>query len=145
VIWSKQDTTYQLTSVPRACYDHLGRSHPIEGKTLKISRAPLFVVLAEGSRPTLLPPPKPAKWLAGKPCNIVLQALVPDSDVVVEKSAYKMKPGEPKTISVFAYNFGAEKTHGRLNVKASEHWQAEFPSELDLAPGDRKKLILTLR
>jgi hypothetical protein len=144
IIWSKQDTTYELSSAPRACYDHLGRVHPIEGKTLNVGRAPLYVVLAEGSRPKLLPPPKPTKWLAGKPANVVLQVLLPESDVVVEKSAYKMKAGETKMIPVFAYNFGTEKARGRLKTQAPAHWEAVLPEDIELAPGDRKKLILKL-
>ena len=144
VIWSKQDTSYEFSKAPRTCYDHLGRVHPIEGKSVKIGRAPLYVVLAEGSVPKLLPPPNPAKWLVGKPSNVVLQALVPDSDVVVEKSAYKMKAGETKRISVFAYNFGTEKVHGPLKSQVPEHWEAKLPEEVEIGPGERKELSLTL-
>jgi hypothetical protein len=144
VIWSKQDTTFELSQPTRGCYDHLGRIQSIEGKTFKVGRAPLYVVLADGSRPKLLPPPKPANWLAGKPSNVVLQALVPDSDVVVEKSAYRMKVGEAKRISIFAYNFGAEKVRGRLKAQVPEHWGAELQAAVEIAPGERKELSLTL-
>jgi hypothetical protein len=145
VIWSKQDTTYDLSNAPRACYDHLGRVHTTEGKTLKVGRAPLYVVLADESRPKLLAPPKPPKWLEGKPGYVVLQALLPESDVVVEKSAYKMKAGESKTIPVFAYNFGDEKVRGSLKAQVPEHWEAELPEEVELAPGDRKELTVKIR
>ena len=95
VVWSKQETNYELSKPPRACYDHLGHAKPIEGKILKVGRAPLYAVLANGSLPALLPPPKAAKWLPGQPGAVVLQALLPESDVRMDKSAYKMKSTEP--------------------------------------------------
>jgi len=145
VVWSKTNTSYEFSKPPRACYDHLGRAHPIEGKVLSVGRAPLYAVLANGSRPVLLPPPKPALRLPGKPGSVVLQALLPETDIVRDKSAYKMKPTELKTISVFAYNFGPAIAHGRLKAKAPDGWQTEFPAEVDLATGERKELTLSLR
>jgi uncharacterized membrane protein len=76
---------------------------------------------------------------------VVLQALLPETDIVLDKSTYKMPTTQPKTISVFAYNFGPLKAQGRLKVKAPDQWQVEFPAEATLAPGERKELTLTLR
>jgi uncharacterized membrane protein len=76
---------------------------------------------------------------------VVLQALLPETDIVLDKSAYKMKPTVLKTVSVFAYNFGPAIAHGRLKAKAPDGWQMEFPAEVDLAPGERKELTLSLR
>jgi hypothetical protein len=144
VVWSKQETTIELNQPPQACYDHLGRAQPIDGKVLKVGRAPLYTILAHDSRPTLVPPPKAANWLPGKPSPVVLQALLPESDILLEKSAYKMKATEPKTISIFAYNFGSTKATGHLKAKAPDQWRAEFPTEVELAPGERKELKLKL-
>jgi hypothetical protein len=144
VVWSKTNTTYELSKPPRACYDHLGRVHPIEGKMLTVGRAPLYAVLASGSRPILVPPPKPAKWQPGKPGSVVLQALLPETDIMLDKSAYKMKTTQPKTISLFAYNFGATKVSGRLNIEMPSRWAVKFQRDVELAPGARQELPLRL-
>jgi hypothetical protein len=145
VVWSKEETTYELNQTPQACYDHLGRVHSVDGIMLKVGRAPLYAVLADHSRPSLHPPPKPAKWLPGKPSPIVLQVLLPEADILLEKSAYKMNPADPKSVSIFAYNFGPAKTSCRFNVAEPDQWQAEFPEIVELMPGERRELPLKLR
>jgi hypothetical protein len=145
VVWAKEETTYELNQPPGACYDHLGRAHSLDGKVLKVGRAPLYAILPAGSRPNLHPPPKPAKWLPGKASPVVLQALWPEADILLEKSAYKMNAADPKNISIFVYNFGLAKTTCHLKVKTTDAWQAEFPSEAELAPGERRQLALKLR
>jgi uncharacterized membrane protein len=83
--------------------------------------------------------------LPGTPSPVVLQALLPETDILLEKSAYKMKVAEPKSISVFAYNFGPTKTVCELNVRVPERWRVEFPAKAELAPGERRELTLKLR
>lgn len=144
VAWSETGTSFQLPKPPEACFDHLGRPQQITNSVLNLTRAPIYVVLAEGARPALVPPPKPAKVLPGKPGVVVLQAILPEQDTVLDKSAYKIQPGHQKTVPIFLYNFGDKIVRGRLDVTASKNWKAELPAKIELAPGDRKELALTL-
>ena len=144
VAWAQQETSFSLPRAPKACFDHLGRPHPIEGKTLKIGPAPTYAVLARHSRPQLVPPPKPASLLPGKPGPVVFQALLPDDDVVVNKSAYKLAAGQDKRVPVFLYNFGDRKAAGRLLVSGLEGWQTAFPATVEIGPGERKELTLAI-
>jgi hypothetical protein len=144
VAWAQRETSIELPKPPKACYDHLGRPRAVEGKTLKVGPAPLYAVLARGGRPELTAPPKPAKLLPGKPGSVVLQALLPEEDVVVDKSAYKLASGQSKKVPVFLYNFGVKKAEGRLKVTGPQGWQMTFPATAAIAPGERKELTLEL-
>jgi hypothetical protein len=144
VAWAQTNATLELPSAPRAYYDHLGRPVPVAGKLLHVGRAPLFAVLPRGARPALLPPPKAAKSLPGKPGPLVLQALLPEADVVVNESAYKFGAATTKPVPVFLYNFGTAASGGQLAVTVPDGWTASLPAEVEVAPGERKELTLTL-
>jgi len=145
VAWSQGETNIDLPSMPRACYDCLGREHPLEARTLPLNQEPLFLVFGQGSRPELIPPPKPAPLLPGEPSTVVLQALLPEADIVLKESAYKIGPSHTKAVPVFVYNLGSSQAHGRLRVNAPKQWGAHLPGEtFDLAPGDRKALTLNI-
>jgi hypothetical protein len=144
VVWSQRETSFELPVAPTACFDHLGRPVQVSGKTLVVHQAPLYAILAKGSLPKLLPPPKAAPLLPGKATPLVLQVLLPEGDTVLEKSAYKMPAGRVKAFPVFLYNFALKKTSGRLTVSAPAQWKATFPAEIELAPGERRELALEL-
>ncbi len=144
VVWARQDTTFELPAPPQACYDHLGRVLPVIGKVLKVGHAPVFAVLPSGTHATLIPPPKPAKLLSGEPVPLVLQALLPEADVLVKQSVYKFGAARTRSVPLFLYNFGSGKASGRLAVTVPEGWTADWPREVEIAPGDRKELALTL-
>jgi hypothetical protein len=153
VAWSEAGTAFELPKPPKACFDHLGRAREVTGKVLKLSRAPLFAVLDRGARLPLVPPPEPAKLEPGKPSFVVMQAVLPEASVVLEKSAYKVPAGQTTTIPIFLYNFGAKPARGRLSTPMSfksaqplipDPWGVEFPREVDVAPGERKELALRL-
>ena len=144
VAWAQQETSFDLPKPPKACYDHLGRPRAVEGKTLKVGPAPLYAVLARDARPVLAPPPKPAKLLTGEPGPVVLQALLPEGSIVLDRSAYRIAGERTNTIPVFVYNFDTKKALGRLNLTAPEGWKAELPHEVEVAPGERKELTLRL-
>ena len=152
VAWSESETTIELPKPPKACFDHLGRAREVSGMVLDLSRAPLFVVLAGGTRLPLVPPPSPPKLLPGKPSLVVLQAVLPVETIVLAKSAYKIPAGQT-TIPIFLYNFGAKPARGRLSTSISfrsakpsvpDPWSVEFPREVEVAPGERKELALRL-
>jgi hypothetical protein len=144
VAWSDTGGKIELAKPPQACFDHLGRTRALTNGVLSLTRAPFFAVLAKNARPELIPPPSPAKRLAGKPAPLVIQALLSEEDTVLDKSAFKISVGEMKTIPVFLYNFGSKNAAGRLRVKAPARWIAELPGKIDLAPGERKELKLNL-
>jgi hypothetical protein len=152
VAWSEGETTLELPKPPEACFDHLGRSGEAKGKVLKLGRAPLFVVLAGGTRLPLVPPLKPPKLLPGKPSCVVMQAVLPEETIVLEKSAYKVPAGQT-TIPIFLYNFGGKPARGRLSASlrfesakptVPDPWGVQFPAEVEVAPGERKELSLRL-
>jgi hypothetical protein len=144
VIWAKEETSFDLPTVPLACFDHLGRTYSLSGKSLKISPQPLYVVFAKGAHPKLKPPPERAKPLSGKPCRIVLQALVPVEGRSLEKSAYYLPKGKMQKVAVFVYNFGSKMTKGRLSCTAPEGWTVEMSSDIEIAPMERKELQMTV-
>lgn len=144
VAWAQQETSLELPKAPKACFDHLGRPRPVEGKTLKVGPAPVYAVLAKHAHPALTPPPKPAKLLTGKPGPVVLQALLPEEDVVVDKSAYTLAGLKSNKVPVFLYNFGDRKAEGCLKASGPDGWRITLPETAEIGPGERKELTLEL-
>lgn len=144
VIWSDSETTYELPKPPRACFDHLGRKRAVKGNRLELGRAPLYVLLPKNARPPLIPPPAPAKRLPGQPAQLVLRALLPDEDTVLDQSAHRFARNGSKTVPIFLYNFGDTTVRGGLCVNAPEKWKTEFSSQVEIGPGKRKELALRL-
>ncbi len=144
VIWANDEGEFELPKAPVACFDHLGRQKSVEGRKLKLTRAPIFVELAKDSRPALLPLPKLMPLLKGKAWPIVLQAVLPPEDIALMKSAYKMPAGATNVVPVFVYNFGKSKAHGHLTVTAPEGWTKDFAADVEIAPGERKEVDVRL-
>ncbi len=144
VIWAQRELSLPLPGRPLACYDYMGRVRAVgEGNTLTINLLPVFVLFPPDSHPTLTPPPKPAKFLPGEPSPVVLQALLPEA-VDFKKSAYKVPSANSLEVPVYLYNFGTARASGRLKVIAPESWRAKIANEIEIAPGERKRLALTL-
>lgn len=143
VIWAKEDQDFELPALPLECFDQLGRAKPVIGKTVKVGRRPIYVILEKGAHGHLIPPPKPAPLLSGSPGPLVLQALLPKADIILNKSAYRMQ-GEKKTIPIYLYNFGTAKERGRLSVKLPEGWKAEMHPDAEISPGERKEIPMEL-
>ncbi len=141
VIWSKDEQDFELPAEPRACFDHLGRTKSVTGKTIKIGSAPVYAVLEKGTHGPLISPPTAAPLLTGNADPLVLQALLPKAEILLDKSAYRMEGGK-KVVPVFLYNFGTEKARGRLNTKVPEGWKAEVQPEAEIGPGERKEIAL---
>jgi hypothetical protein len=153
VAWSKSEAELELPKPPRACFDHLGRAREVEGRVLKLSRAPLFAVLPTETQLQWVPPPKAPERLAGKPTPLVLQALLPAESIVLGKSAYKIPAGQAASVPIYLYNFSPKTARGKLNAflllqpagsAAPEPWGAELPGDVEVARGERKELALRL-
>ena len=92
----------------------------------------------------LEPPPKPATWLDGKPSPAVLQAVLPQSRVVLEESAYRVARGKFDRIPIYVYNFGPDAVDGRLTLRGPKDWKLSLPESVRVAPGERVGLGLTM-
>jgi hypothetical protein len=153
VAWSKSEAELGLPKPPRTCFDHLGRARGVEGRVLKLGRAPLFAVLPTWTQLQLVPPPKAPERLADKATPLVLQALLPEESIVLGKSAYKIPAGQAASVPIYVYNFSPKPARGRLTTSVSlqpteaatpEPWGAELPNDVDVAPGERKELAMRL-
>ncbi len=149
VAWSeKAGSTLKLAGKVEAEFDHIGRAVPIpdaDGE-LRLDRGPVFVVLAEGSDSGLAlePPPAPPELLTQTPCPVVLQAFAPRERVVLGRSAYSISSKQSQGLSIYAYNFSDQVVRGELAVTAPEGWKVVCADAVELNPGDRKELPLTI-
>ena len=144
VAWTtKGKASVALPAGVESVSDHLGRAREPE-TALKLTTAPVFVVLRDGSfsQATLVPPPAPAPLLKGKPSPVVFQALWPEERIVLAKSAYRVVAERTEAIPVFAYNFSRRAAHGTIWVEAPKGWTVQLPSGIDLAPQERKEMAL---
>jgi hypothetical protein len=144
VAWSEGDRSLELPQAPQALFDHLGRVREFSGGKLNLGAAPQFVVLADGTPLRLAPPPERPAMLAGDPCPVVLQAVLPETSIVLAQSAYRLSAGELAHVPIFAYNFSDKPARGRLAAAVPDPWRAELPGEVEIAPGERKELTLRL-
>jgi hypothetical protein len=144
VAWSEEQRSLELPQAPQALFDHLGRAREVSGGKLKLGPAPQFILLAGGTRLPLAPPPARPAMLPGHPSPVVLQAVLPDTSIVLRESAYRLSAGETARIPIFAYNFSDQPARGRLAVAVPEQWRAELPEEAQIAPGERKEVPLRL-
>ena len=144
VAWAQHESSFELPQAPKACYDHLGRPRPVEGKRLTVGTTPLYAVLSKEGLPALVRPPRHPKPFKGTPSPVVLQALLPEQDVLVKESAYKLAAGKSQQVPVFLYNFGSAKAEGRLSVTGPEGWQLSLPATAEIVPGERRQLELQL-
>lgn len=129
VAWSEtKPTTVEIRPAEKA-YDYLGRELGAAKKT-ELTRSPIFFVLPRGGSHELKidPPPAKAKWLEGKPGNVVLQ-LTGNADF--KQSAFVL--GDKKELQLVAYNFGEKAASGTLKVKGGEVESREF----EIKPGER--------
>lgn len=136
----------ELPVTPLAVFDHLGRAQTNVTRSLKISPAPMFAVFKKDAlNPTMLqsPPRKPA-LKPGNPSPVVLQALMPEEKVDMNLSAYICSSAKPESILVAAYNFDRQPVTGELTATAPDGWRVTLPSRLELSPGERKELTVTV-
>jgi hypothetical protein len=152
VAWdTTEESRLALPARAEAVFDHFGRPRQSGGsKTarheLTLGTAPVFAVLtsgALGTRDLAPPPPTPAR-LPGAASPIVLQALWPEAQVVLNKSAYRLADGKTERLPVWAYNFSPNPARGQLRVVAPSGWKCALPKTVELAPGERTELAFTV-
>jgi hypothetical protein len=132
-----------LPEKPEAAFDHLGRKMS-PTKTVNVSQAPQFFVFSSLAvkKPTLHSAPTLATRLEGTPSPVVLQAVMPVEKLFLNQSCYKVFPNE--TLPLNIYNFGGTPVAGTLAVEAPKDWKMTLPEKLEIAPGEKKTLGLTL-
>jgi uncharacterized cupredoxin-like copper-binding protein len=132
--WSEtQPVAHTFPAFDKA-YDYLGRELSTSRK-IELDRPPVFLVAPRGwsKDMKIKPPPAKAKWLAGKPCSVVLQLLGKGD---FKQSAFQLD--ETNELKLVAYNFGDKPAHGKLSVEGAK----AAKSEIELAPGTREELTI---
>lgn len=145
VAWAAEgQASLTLPGELEGLFDHLGRVRTPQ-RELRLTTAPVFALLAAGaaSKLALQPPPARPDWLAGTPAMVVLQALWPEAEVDLKRSAYRLGAREAR-LPVYAYNFGPEAVRGRLSVAGPDDWKLTLPETVILAPDERRELALTI-
>lgn len=147
VIWSESgDRVLALPVEPLQVWDHLGR-RVHGGRHLKVGRAPLLVVLPVDRGMCLVEEPAPTKpvWRPGSPSPVVLQPAWPAEAVHLAQSAYRVEADRAVEIPIWVYHFGEQKLRVRFELQVPGPWEAHFPAEFDLEPGERRGAFLRVR
>ena len=151
VAWATEgEEALELPVAPSALYDHLGRGRTVaQGETktaLKIGTTPVWAVFDKNAFATmaLQSAPRPMRIKTEKPSPIVLQVLASQKKTSQTLSSCEVSSEKPESLHIFAYNFGDRNFAGRFSVTAPAGWTVQFPSHVDLAPGERKELPLTV-
>jgi hypothetical protein len=148
VAWATEPVALELPAAPQRLFDHIGRELPKLEKTLALTPAPVFVILAPETIKFLPldPPPAPAEKSAGEPSPVVLQAVWPQASTVAKESAYAASPEKPQPALVMVYNFSPQPVKGTLAVTAPKGWDVTLSAEpIELPPGERKELAMTVK
>lgn len=152
VAWDANgQSVLKLPAPPEAVFDHLGRplaQNAAQAFRLEITltSAPMFVVLSSLAAESLYltPPPIAPKRLGSTPSPIVLQSLWPEDQVLLNKSAYRLRSGKSERLPVWAYNFSDSKAAGRLHVTTPAGWNVSVPEAVELPPNGRVELALVV-
>jgi hypothetical protein len=167
VAWTSEGT-FELAQadIPVAAYDHLGRRRETRGPKfciedpssrlgrmiqrvlpLQLSGAPVLAVYVAGAfAKTPLDPPPPAAQRPPEmaPSPVVLQAVWPKERVDLGRSAYRIAVRKAETVPVYVYNFSAKPVEGTLEVAGPSGWKLNFAKTVQIPPGDRVQLPLTV-
>jgi hypothetical protein len=151
------EATLELPAAATQVFDHLGavRTNATTlaaggvGRTsLSLKSAPVLAVFPSGTarRSVLrLPPEAPARGLSSPmPSSVVLQAVWPEAQAMLKRSAYRIASDKPETSPVWAYNFGDASVRGTLRTTAPEDWKIAFPSALEIPPKGRERINLVV-
>ncbi len=123
-------------------FDHLGRGVSGAGLT----EAPKYFILPVGTSSALAldPSPKPGPQTTDQPFPLVLQAVHPRARTVLDQSAYRIAAGRPEQVPLFAYNFSTNRLVGTLRALAPTGWRVECQSDIEIEPGGRLPIALTV-
>ncbi len=148
VAWAKTGQA-SLQVNARAAWDHLGRSLAIPATAQELTSAPRYFALKDRSGLGLDSPPSAPRKLAGRASPVVFQVLVPRDRAVLAKSACRISTEQPAQVILYAYNFSGKTVRGTAALSGNTRFLASqtatgFPRQLELAPMERKELVLKL-
>ena len=134
VAWSETTPTSVKIRTVKKAYDYLGREMSNPGK-VKLTRAPVFMVLPHrGSKELeIVPPPAKAERRCGKACPVVLQ-LIGKGDA--KQSAFHLNA--TNELRLVAYNFGEKVARGKVNVDGATGGS----DDAEIAPSARQEWTL---
>lgn len=148
VAWTTEgESTLEFPTVPIASFDLLGRTIATPtSDTVQITKSPAFFVFKKKDVPPHLTPAatNTPSLKKDKPSPIVFQVLTTEGKTSLPLSSVQISIDKPETLNVFAYNFGKRTFKGHLTTTAPQNWSVKFPEELEIAPGERKELALTI-
>ena len=146
VVWSTNETwTLRLPDNPIAIFDHLGRTLPASSE-IKVSSAPLFIVLPQtmGRRLPLVPPPAMPPEVFGRPCPVVFQSLAAEKQTSLNNSAYIVPRKLSNIVHFYAYNFSNRFIDGELKISTSNGWRAVGPKRVAVPPMGREEIPISI-
>jgi hypothetical protein len=135
VAWAETKATNVDVPGAEKVFDYLGREMR-RGKSIKLTRETMFIVLPPGGSKSLKLEPPPAangKLLPGAACPVVLQ-LSGHGDV--KQSAFRVD--KANELRLVAYNFSDKPARGKLSIGGA----ATPAGELAIPPGGRDERTL---
>jgi hypothetical protein len=148
IAWATKETEARLPvpSAPTALYDVLGRSLATGTTNLHLSPSPVYAVFPAGTLNSLSleKAPQPPTLKHGKTTPIVLQLAAPKERLALNLSAWKVSSEKPESLPVVLYNFSAHKVAGTLSASHPKDWTVTLQSQVEIEPGGRLELPLTV-
>lgn len=147
VAWATQgERMLNFPRVPEAMFDHFGRASRSVLSAVRLGPTPALVLFPAGTARQfdLSPPPASPRFEKGKPSPVVLQALWPSDKTDLKQSAYRVAAAQVEEIPVQVYNFSSRPVRGRFQVNASAGWKVTFAQAVELAPQERKSMVLAV-
>ena len=147
VAWrTNGEGTLQFPRMPEVMFNHLGCPYRSTLSGVRLWPAPVLVLFPAGTARQfdLSPPPAPPRFEKGKASPVVLQALWPSDKTDLKQSAYRLAADKVEEIPVSVYNFSSRAVRGRFQVSAPAGWKVTFEEAVELAPQERKSLVLAV-
>ncbi len=147
VAWTTEGTAGLVApAIPEAVFDHLGRARPERTRRLEVGTEPRYFIFPRGvaGHLRLQPPPVAPPVARGPLSPVVLQALLSPDQLDLKQSAHRVPGGQPLSVRLRAYNFGARRVSGVLTMRTPPGWTAELPPRFVLAGNADADLPLEL-
>jgi hypothetical protein len=147
VIWRDEgEGTLRLQTPVEKVIDALGR----EGTgswvgDVKLTTAPVFAMLSVQPEPARLEAPATQPALHDiAALNVVIQVLRPSSGISSNRSAVVLLPQQQHELKLCIYNFGKTAARGKLTTTGSLPSNLSKSENLEITPGDRLELSLSI-
>lgn len=147
VAWARDgEATLTVPEQPGAVYDHLGRVQAPSGMDIRLTTAPVFIVLKSRDLRTLdleAPPRAPAE-LTGLPSPVVLQPVFPEDTTLLWASAHRISGTEPTSAALAVYNFAETVQEGVITAEPPEGWKVDGLGPVRIKPMERLEIPIRI-